>query len=98
MGHDDITLSFRQRKSGATHDMSKKLFNLGVYIKALEPRSFSQSRHHVPTLALSIIYYRISYSADRKQMCASYRQTWKKGNRDPTAPLWVQIVSPSRAD
>ena len=98
MGHDDITLSFRQRKSSATLDMSKKLFNLCVYIKALEPRSFSQSRYHVPTLDHSIIYYRISYSADRKQMCASCSQTWKKGNRGPTAPLWAQIVSPSLAD
>ena len=79
MGHDDITLSFRQRKSGATHDMSKKLFNLGVYIKALEPRSFSQSRHHAPTFVHSIIYYRMSYSADRKQMAPVMQPNMEKG-------------------
>ncbi|KAF0677090.1 hypothetical protein PMES_00557 [Profundibacterium mesophilum KAUST100406-0324] len=79
MDHDDITLAVKQRKSGATLDMSKKLCNLCFYIKALEPWSFSQSRHHVPTLALSIIYYRISYSADRKRVASFTPTDMEKG-------------------
>lgn len=79
MDHDDITLAVKQRKSGATLDMSKKLCNLCFYIKALEPRSFSQSRHHAPTFVHSIIYYRISYSADRKQMAPVMQPNMEKG-------------------